>query len=482
MFAARALALLVAVSVVAGCGAGAADKAGGSHAPTVLTVADSDSSDQVSTPALEHFAQQVDSLSHGSLHIHIVFQAAGAATPDVEERVIRAVQSDRFDLGWIGARAWDEVGVKSLRALQAPFLVTSTRLLDRVATSPIGTEMLSGLSRAHVVGLALVPDLLRHPIGLTRAFVSPSDFGGARIRINPSRVTAAIMRSLGALPVEISNDQIGYAIGRKRVDGEELSLATGISPSVATANVTFFSKAITLFANARKFDRLSDDQRRILRTAAAETVRHVIATYPTDSKIINGLCANRRRVVLATLAERAALVRKVRPVYRMLEGDAQSRRFIEQIREWKRTTPGDPPLALAAGCSKAQPPAPAVGAARPPSDLDGTYRWVITVTDAHKRWGPHADLAGLPMVSTAVLRHGTWEVSGPDPQHDTGTFTIHGDRVRFVWPRIPAVLVFRFTRDRDGTIHWKPMLPMDEGDQFVWAYKPWKRLGPPTRL
>jgi hypothetical protein len=84
------------------------------------------------------------------------------------------------------------------------------------------------------------------------------------------------------------------------------------------------------------------------------------------------------------------------------------------------------------------------------------------------------------MINTAVLRHGTWRFSGPD--HDNGTFTIHGDRLRFDWPRIPSVLVFRYTRDADGTIHLHPVLPMDRGDQFVWSARPWKRLGPPTDL
>jgi hypothetical protein len=71
-------------------------------------------------------------------------------------------------------------------------------------------------------------------------------------------------------------------------------------------------------------------------------------------------------------------------------------------------------------------------------------------------------------------------MAGPD--HDHGTFTIRGDRVRLVWPRIPSVNVFRFRRDADGTIHWTPVLPMDRGDQFVWGYKPWERIGPPSRL
>src|SRR5712691_5304670 len=179
---------LLAVALLAGCSSSAADKAGGSRATTVLTVADSNGIDQSDTTAIQHFARQVAKRSGGSLRIHITYQAAGSSTPYIEERVIRSVQAGRYDLGWIGARAWDEVGVNSLRALQAPFLITSTRLLDRVATSPVAREMLASLSSRHVVGLALVPDFLRHPIGITRKLTSPTDFAGARIRIQPSQV------------------------------------------------------------------------------------------------------------------------------------------------------------------------------------------------------------------------------------------------------------------------------------------------------
>jgi len=127
--------------------------------------------------------------------------------------------------------------------------------------------------------------------------------------------------------------------------------------------------------------------------------------------------------------------------------------------------------------------ASATGPRRPTSLLDGTYRWVLTLSDAMAFWGQkRTDSSGLPLIGTIVLRDGTWRSAGANPVHDEGTFSIRGDRVRFVWPAIPSILVFRFTRGTDGTIHLKPVLPMDRGDQFVWSYKPWTRIGPPPQL
>jgi TRAP-type C4-dicarboxylate transport system substrate-binding protein len=476
----RTVALLLAVGLLAGCGSGAADKAGGPSTPVVLRLADSNNSDQPDTGALEYFAAQVAKRSGGSLRVRITYLAAGSATPYVEERTITAVRAGHYDLGWIGARAWDEMGVKSFRALQAPFLITSKRLLDRVVTSPLAGEMLDSLGTQNVVGVALVPDYLRHPAGMGRPLVSPTDFDGARVRIQPSRVSAAVMKALGAVPVAISNSQIGYAIDQKRIDGQEVAMLSSAGGSVLAGNVVLFAKAMTLFANHDSYGRLAASQRRVLRDAAAATVRHAVALYPTDAKIAQRFCFDRRRILLATPAELATLARETRPVYRMLEADPQTRRFIRQIEAWKRTTPPDPAMSVPAGCRQKQRPAPFAGALQAASLLDGTYRWVITRADAHRYWGPQLNPGDTyPMIGTAILRNGTWRFAGPEP--DRGTFRIRGNRVRFDWPRVATVLVFTFARDGDGTLHLKPVLPMDPGDQFVWSYKPWRRIGPPTQ-
>jgi len=479
----RTIALLVVVGLLAGCGSGAANKAGGSSAPIVLRLADSNNSDQPDTDTIEHFAAQVRKRSGGTVRVKITYLAAGSATPYVETGTIGAVRRGRFDLGWVGARAWDLNGVKSFRALQAPFLITSMRLLNRVVTSPLAKEMLDSLSTHGVVGLMLAPDFLRHPVGMGRAFVTPDDFGGARIRIQPSRVTAAVIRALGARPVAISNDDIGLAITDKRVDAQEVALLNSPGGSVATENVVFFGKTLTLFANDDAYRRLSDDQRRVIREAAADALRYSVVHHPPDSDIAKGYCYDRRRIVLAKPADLAVLVRKEQPVYRWLEADPQTKRFIEQIQAWKRTTPADPAMtsgSIPAACRRAQHTAQALGAPGPASLVDGTYRWVITKADAQAYWHAPPRPGGdtFPIIGTAILHNGSWRFASPE--HDDGTYTIRGNRLRFVWPRVASILIFTFQREQNGTIHLKPVLPMDTGDQFIWSSQPWRRIGPPT--
>ena len=92
-------------------------------------------------------------------------------------------------------------------------------------------------------------------------------------------------------------------------------------------------------------------------------------------------------------------------------------------------------------------------------------------------FGPPATNADndYPLVTTWHLDNGSWTLGTTD----SGTYTIAGNTVVFDWPRVNAVNTMTFRRDHDGTLHWTPVLPMDLGDQFIWAGAPWRRAGPP---
>ena len=157
----------------AGCNidgeSGDADKAGGSDAPSVLRLAVADDADQPDARFARDFAARVARLSDGALRVRIVWDAAGQDSPDYERRIAELVRGGRFELGWMGARAWDRMGVTGFQALQAPFLVTDYELLGGIVTGPVGARMLAGLDRHGFVGLALVPERIRYIFGVRRA-------------------------------------------------------------------------------------------------------------------------------------------------------------------------------------------------------------------------------------------------------------------------------------------------------------------------
>src|SRR5215468_9981707 len=119
---AAALAAVVALTA-AGCASG--NKAGGASAgkrTIVLTFASQLSGEQ---PAeLVSFAKEVAKRSGGTIRIEF---KGGWDHGDRHQEIdtIRDVRAGRVDLGWVGARAWDWLGIHNFDPLIAPFLIDS---------------------------------------------------------------------------------------------------------------------------------------------------------------------------------------------------------------------------------------------------------------------------------------------------------------------------------------------------------------------
>jgi TRAP-type C4-dicarboxylate transport system substrate-binding protein len=479
----QAIAALLGAALVgcfaSGCSlgddSGAGDKAGGSDAPIVLRMAYGykPREGQPDEPMVRYFAGRVAKLSDGALRVRLVFNAAGQAVPGIEERVARMVRSGRFDLGWVATRAWDQLGIRSFQALQAPFLISDSALLGRVVTGPMGDEMLRGLRRKRLIGLAIVPELLRHPVGRRHELVSVSDFAGAQIRDTPSRATDALLSALGATPVHVSGAAEGGELSR--IDGEEVSIARARGGWTATANIVFFGKANSLFANPAALARLTEEQRAVLRTAARDTAHHVAATLPSERIQARAYCSA-GRIAFATRRQVAGLRRAVRPVYDQLERDPQTRSLIAGIRRLQRAMPTRR-AATPEPCEDVERTPAATLKPRSPSTFDGTYRWRLTAEGARAAGTPNDPDIGS--VNTMTLRDGKW-LLGTD-EHYSGTFEVRGNRLIFDWPSEGTVLTLSVRRDRSGSLDVEPVLPMDRGDQFVWGSESWRRVGPPVR-
>ena len=482
----RALAPILVAALVgapaAGCGlGGGGDKAGGSSAPTELRLAAADDADQPDARFLRYFASRVDKLSDGSLRVRLVWDAAGQQTAGYEARIAHMVREGEFELGWIGARAWDGLGITQFQALQAPFLVTNHALLDRIATGALGARMLAGLDGHGFVGLALAPDRLRYPFGVRHPLASPEDFAGARVRVFPSRTTDALMRALGATPVHVSGDDIAGAVAKREIDGAEAALGTNSADegeNFLTTNLALFPKVLTLFAGRSDYQRLDDDQTAVIRKAAQQTAAYASAHPLSESALVRRFCGGGREVtaVAASRDDVAALTRAAQPVYAELERDPETKALIAAIRELKAGTPPGPVAAPPPDCGQAA--TITGGRELPPSTLNGTYHWRVTSAGARAAGGS-PDSEDVGTIGKMTLRDGKWRMGDTEPEHYSGTYGISGNHIVFDWGG--TTLTFTFERDADGGLDLEPVPPMDLGDAVVWAGGPWQRVGPPVR-
>ena len=200
-----------------------ADKSGGDGPTVTLVLGTSDRVGMANDPAYRMFAGEVDRRSGGHLRIEVEHLAQGDDVLRFDQQVARRVLDGDLDLALVPARAWHDLGVEALRALQTPFLVDSDHLADLIVSSDLAGTMLDSLDAADVHGLALWPEGLRHPFGFARPLTSRRDFTGATLRAPYSQDTYDLLRALGVHPMDTDTPGMTLGITNGEIDGAETS-------------------------------------------------------------------------------------------------------------------------------------------------------------------------------------------------------------------------------------------------------------------
>jgi TRAP-type C4-dicarboxylate transport system substrate-binding protein len=369
----------------------------------------------------------VQRLSAGAMRINIEsrwrFHQVG-----FETGLIGDVKAGKADLGAAGSEAWASVGVNSFRALNAPLLINSYALQDRVLRGPMIGQMLQGVRPLGLVGIGVLPGPLRKPLGISRPLLKPSDYAGLRIGTQQSRVADATMRALAARPVWFGSEApvAGLDGIEQQISGIQLH-EYDKAGRYLTANVSLWPQPFVLFASGKAWAALSPAQRRILRqavTGGRATETQVVRDYERDDTAI--LCRRGQlRFLTASPADLAALRRAVRPVYGQLERDPQTRRYIRQIEAMRQGISPEP----APACGQVPRLA---GKAGP---LDGVWRFTTTAADLRAAGASQGDIVpenyGTYMF---VIDRGRFAFTQENRQACTwayGSFTVKGDR--FEW-------------------------------------------------
>ena len=488
-----AVVALIALAAAAGCSGG--DKAGGSGGIVTLRLAIDDTPGAPTSPPVKEFARRVQRLSDGRLRIRVGWQANGTGSDNrkaFDQKTAQKVIGGKYQLGLVPARAWDVLGVKSLQALQAPFLVTSDALLDKVTSDPVAEKMLAGLDRVGVLGLALLPQSLRHPVGFAHPLRSLADFAGAGVSAPRSELTWETLRALGAHPFDYVGDERGPLIDKGELDGVESYLG-GMSalprPGIVTANVTFFPRADTLVVNERAFERLTDDQRDTLRKAAAATRDHLIASRSTDAEVARTVCGPRVRIVLASDADIRGLVRATRRLVARLERDKGTLRSIQRIVALRGSVSGAQPAIAPCGGGTVATARAKTGAGPVALPPEGVYRFVISPSEFLRVGVPDSDARSSSGLFTVTLRHGhiSWVIEG-SPEVCEGRYFLSRGVVRFVMDDParnpcgsgPGGWIFSGRwRKADGGIRFTNVQGPDADLPFLrvaWA-RLWRRIG-----
>lgn len=332
---------LTAILAVAGCSAPAASTPTQEQART-LRIATAEEPGRPAAAQLEEFARQVKELSGGQLLIEPVLKAVGDDKDDWDQAVARGVVAGDFDMGLVPARAWDTEGVNSFVALHAPFLVTSNTLLAKVAEPAVADEMLAGLDKVGVSGLALFPEGTRLLFSFENHSLRPADLAGKTVRAPRSDTTYALLKALGGTPDDLVGELFPDGVAAGKVVAAESSFAlAGSLPGLTTAaaNLTLYPKLNSLVANTKFLQNLDEAQRQFLKDAAAATRTWATEAMTAPADDAAEFCQNGGTVVIATEADVAAFKAAGATVYTKLEADQETKARIAKIRALAATEP-----------------------------------------------------------------------------------------------------------------------------------------------
>jgi TRAP-type C4-dicarboxylate transport system substrate-binding protein len=447
----RILALTLSATIVGGAAAAPAlaqDKGGGDQPSVTLSLAVWDQpGDETEQVALDLIAL-APAISAGSITIAAPRWGARDAAD--------LVRTGQVDLAILPTRDWSALGVTSLDALEAPFLIDNDALALAVATSDIAADAMAGLDAEGVTGLALWPEDLRHLFAFKtsgRTFVTPADFAGSLVDVRAGKVGRGLITTLGGAiyeeGVETSGQSGDYVIDAQsgvlagRVGG--LHDATldyeMLEPTVVAGDVVLFPKYQVLVAGDASLEKLSDEQQGYLDETVTQVHTAALARQQSEVELAANACMRGGTVIEAGDAALSELRAAAQPLMDALLADPVTGDLVARIRELAGRTISSAP---AAPCRQIDgPPAGTtegdLAVASPPeiegytgTELlpDGTYRAELDADQLEAAGMPRHLAVPNAAVWTLTIDGGRWELSQPRPERCSGVQEVLGDFVR----------------------------------------------------
>lgn len=484
----------VAVIGLAACGGlPTVDKAGAvRHAATVIRLQLPDEGN----PDGLFFAQDVARRSHGTLNVVVDSSTYPSTLPANEARLVAALRAGTVGFSYQPARDFAAAGVPGFQALDAPFLVTTVRASELLASSPLASAMLSQLSSLGLVGIGLIPTEPRQILS-TRPLIAPSAFNGIRLRITDNPETAALVTAIGARPVQReSASQVRGLLRSGSLTGVETSPEYILDNSYNADASYLTSYAVipkfeTIVATQAAWRALTAAQRAAIRQAAADTLAHARQVPARESQELAGFCRGGLILDQPSPAQLAALARETRGA---MPAGAQVTAMAQMIRAAvPGTGPQPSPIPLPPACRIASTAAQAIalhrlsapggsgqtgGAIIPP----GTYVTTDTVADWRAGGQYGADWNTAVTFTWHLYANGTvYQTQKPvqaDQPFGRGRYIVKGDEVTFIWDPYmqltPETVRWSYF---GGQLTFSIVQVQDTGSRVIYTAHPWRKIG-----
>ncbi|WP_458735682.1 TRAP transporter substrate-binding protein [Zobellella taiwanensis] len=219
--------------------------------------------------AVQKFAAEVGKLSGDKMKV----RAFGAATLGSDLQMQQALLGGAQEM-MVGSTATLVGIVPEMAIWDTPFLFNNAEEADAVLDGPVGEQVKAKLEEKGLVGLVYWENGFRNLTNSRRPVTSLEDMDGIRLRVMQNNVFLDSFKALGANAVPMAFSELFTALETRTVDGQENPYNTILSSKFyevqkyLTVTNHVYSPWIVLVS--KKFwDKLSDDERRVLEQAAA---------------------------------------------------------------------------------------------------------------------------------------------------------------------------------------------------------------------
>jgi TRAP-type transport system periplasmic protein len=260
------------------------------------------------------FADLVQEKSGGKMQVRLF--AGGTLGGDLQ--TVSALQGGTIDVTVLNAGLL--VGlVKEFGLFDLPFLFNDGKEADAVVDGAFGKRMSDTLVAKSLIGLGYWELGFRNVTNSRRPVTKLEDIQGLKIRVVQSPIYIELFNTLGANAVPLPFPELYTALEQKTVDGQENPASVILTSKFAEVQKHMaltrhtYNPQILIFSK-RVWDRLNEDERKVVREAADEAKTYQRQTSRDAETKTMGELKKDMQVTEIAPAELARLRDKVKPV------------------------------------------------------------------------------------------------------------------------------------------------------------------------
>jgi tripartite ATP-independent transporter DctP family solute receptor len=263
----------------------------------------------------QKFADVVSQKSEGKIKVRLY--ASGVLGGDIQ--TISSLQGGTIEMSMMGSGVL--VGLaKEFVLYDLPFLFNSSQEADAALDGPLGKKLLDKLPEKGLVGMSYWEHGFRSLTNNRRPVAKWEDIQGMKIRVIQAPLYLDMFNTLGANAVPMPLPELYTALETGTVDGQENPLVSiesskfqEVQKYLSTTRHVY--NPLLVLYSKRMWDRLNDDERKLLMEAAEEVKPYQRqVSRDMDAKVLETLKAQGMTVTEVSEEERARMAEKLKPV------------------------------------------------------------------------------------------------------------------------------------------------------------------------